>query len=347
MTFFQYKFDFEKVFFLNPEYNLSNFFSNLLNRYYLYLDVERNYSEHTIRAYLKDVLEFMLFLQKEEMNFNEIDLQLLRSYFTERTGSHFTGRAPDQRAVTGKSSNRSLSPRSQARKLSSLRTFFRLLVRDDLMKENPLIRISAPKFFRALPSLIKQDVMFDILESFDRKSDPAEDVLRKNLNIRDRAVYEMLYSSGMRISELLSVKIGDIRPNDSRLKILGKGNRERIVFLGTEACSALNSYISIRESFNPVTEKLFVNFRGKALDPRGVRYRLSNLQKKMGLAVSIHPHKFRHSFATDLLNSGADIRAVQELLGHKSISSTQIYTGVSRDRLREIHRQCHPHGKNK
>ena len=190
--------------------------------------------------------------------------------------------------------------------------------------------------------------MFDLLESSVDDSSHSETSKDKNhhLQIRDRAIYEMLYSTGMRIAELLSISLRDVVKGDSRLKIMGKGRRERIVFMGDEARAALENYISIRSHFKPSTDKLFLNARGRALDPRGVRYRLSLLQKKKGLSVSLHPHKFRHSFATDLLNSGADIRAVQEMLGHKSISSTQIYTGVSRDRLREIHRQCHPHGKS-
>ncbi|MDH5657160.1 MAG: tyrosine recombinase XerC [Spirochaetia bacterium] len=334
------------------ELNLKNLsemdpsFQKLLERFYGYLYAERGLSVHTLRAYLFDVQEFLLFLQREAMDIQKTDLQLVRSYFTEITGSNFHKKSPDQRSVTGRSSGRKLNPRSQARKLSSLKTFFRLLIRDDIILENPLNRISSPKFYQKLPSLIQPALMSDFFNELELKEKESEEMKKKILLVRDRALYEMLYSSGMRISEILSIRISDLKKNDSRIKILGKGNRERIVFIGEEAKKALNSYLSVREKFNPVSEFLFLNFRGMRMDPRGVRYRLSELKKKSGISERLHPHKFRHSFATDLLNSGADIRAVQEMLGHKSISSTQIYTSVSKDRLREIHRKCHPHGKN-
>jgi len=326
----------------DPE--LSSGSLDLLERFYTFLYAEKGYSAHTLRAYLADVSEFLVFLEKEDMTVQDLDLQLIRSYFTERTGSNFTGKAADQRSITGKSSNRKLNPRSQARKLSSLKSFLRLLLRDDIITENPTGRISSPRFYKKLPSRIKQSSMMDLLE-FLNSHQEKKNTLPYYLNIRDRAIFELLYSTGMRISELLSLDLKDASMSDSRIKVLGKGNKERIVFVGKEAAGALQDYLSIRNFLNPVSHKLFLNFRGDALDTRGVRHRLSELRKKLGMKETLHPHKFRHSFATDLLNSGADIRSVQEMLGHESISSTQIYVAVSRDRLREIHRKCHPHGK--
>lgn len=308
-----------------------------LTRFHDFLYAERNFSPHTVRAYITDVGEFLKYVDRSKTEIGDLDVKDLRSYFSERTGGGFKADAPDQRAVTGKARGRRLAPRSQARKLASIRAFFRFLERSGIVSVNPASAIPSPRFFRPLPGVLSPDEMNLLLDG------PGE--APEHLAARDRAMIEMLYSSGMRISELLSLKVSDVEGIPSQVVVTGKGNRERIVFLGDAARSILGAYLLLRGRFSPVDDALFLNHRGRALDARGVRHRLKRLQLEQGVSRRVHPHKFRHTFATDLLNSGADIRAVQEMLGHSSLSTTQLYTAVSKDRLREIHRQCHPHGR--
>ena len=309
-----------------------------LSRFHDYLHVERNYSPHTIRAYLADVREFLQHLAREEIPVGQAGTADLRRFFADRVGVRFRARGPDPRAVTGITRNRKLSGRSQARKLSAVRTFFALLRRREWIRENPAGSLPAPRFFRPLPPRLPVGQLEEVLEGAARNELPA--------GKRDLAVYEMLYSSGVRIAELLNLTLSDAMGDPTRVKVLGKGGKERIVFLGPQAQAALGEYLSVRARFRPETERLFCNARGGPLTARGVRYRMRQLERSLGLTRRLHPHKFRHTFATDLLNAGADIRAVQELLGHSRPTTTQIYTQVTKERLREIYRQSHPHARN-
>lgn len=313
-----------------------------LETFFQFLYSEKNYSEHTIRAYLKDLLEFLAFLGTEDRHVGEVDIIDLRSFFTMRTGVNFSSKNRDQHAITGKSRNRKLNPRTQARKLAAIRCFFRLLYRREMIAQNPTATLSAPKQYRPLPERVKFREL-DLIFAENKNANSNQTFHRDNFFIRDLAIYEMLYSTGMRISELLSISVSQIPADTSTLRIVGKGQKERMVFLGKPARTILQKYLTIRNDFNPKTEKLFLNHRGGALSDRGVRFRMREYQRKIGLENSLSPHKFRHSFATDMLNAGADIRVVQELLGHSSLSTTQIYTGVTMDRLQETYMNSHPH----
>ncbi|MBU43235.1 MAG: recombinase XerC [Spirochaetaceae bacterium] len=322
-------------------------YQDYLQNFRTNLEVERDLSPHSVRAYLSDLEEFLLFLQSEDLQPEECDTRILRSYFTARTGVDFS-RKPlrhDPTAVTGKSSRRKLSARSQARKLSTLRLFFRQLVKQGKMTDNPARDLPAPRFYRALPGVLKPGELEEVLEAPTEES--ANRRLRKDvgeaIQSRDRAIFETLYSTGMRISELLSLKLDDIENLPDRIKITGKGSKQRIVFIGQEARVALGKYMKLRSRLRPENGALFCNARGGPLTDRGVRDRMQKYARQLGLS-KLHPHKLRHSFATDLLNEGADIRAVQEMLGHSSLSTTQVYTSVSKDRLRDIYRNCHPRG---
>lgn len=315
----------------------------LLDRFCDHLDSERNVSINTIRAYRGDLEELLGYLNRENLLLEDVNPRSLRSYFSYRTGARFSENSgPDQRKVTGITTGRKIGARSQARKLAAIRTFFDFLVLRHGLKENPAKGIPTPKFFRPLPGNITGNTMEEILER------PMEEKLserQKVLEMRDQAIFELLYSSGMRISELLSLDL-DCGYRTKTIKVTGKGGKDRFVFIGDRALEALELYVEKRSLLHPTVNSLFVNHRGSGLDPRGVRYRMDRVRKSMGLTKGLSPHKFRHSFATDLLNEGADIRAVQEMLGHASLSTTQIYTRVSKDRLREIHRLCHPHGRD-
>ncbi len=316
-----------------------------LEMFHDFLLVEKGASSHTLKAYLRDVFEYLVFMERKEYPYLNCGARELRAYFSERTGSSMTGRKQDQRSVTGKSgSHRIISARTQARKLASIRNFYRLLIRNEIIEVNPAKDIPTPRFYKSLPTVIQPDEMETVLEN-GINSDGNKKV-NQPLHLRDIAIYETLYSSGMRIGELLSLKVDSLMPDASGgMKITGKGGKDRIVFLGPSSVSAIRKYLDVRYALKPKTDALFVNHRGGPLNDRGVRYRMESLKKELGLKKKLSPHKLRHSFATDLLNSGADIRAVQEMLGHASLSTTQIYTAVSKDRLRDIHRLCHPHGR--
>ncbi|MBL8019341.1 MAG: tyrosine-type recombinase/integrase [Leptospirales bacterium] len=305
---------------------------NLLSQFEDYLAIERNRSPNTLRAYLADLSEFFLYLEQQALLYDRIEPRDLRGFFASITGA---GMRPD-----GKIRKRKLDARSQRRKLASIRTFYSMLVLRGHMEASPARDVRPPRIKRKLPGFLPYEEMRRLLE----EARPAGPLAKERL-IRDRAIMEMLYSSGMRISELLSLEELSANQELSALRIMGKGRRERIVYLGIPAQAALREYLAIRPEFHPVTSRLFVNRDGRELSDRGVRKNMVRLERELGLSKHLHPHRFRHSMATDLLNEGADIRAVQELLGHKSLASTQIYTGVSKDRLKEVYRNAHPHGR--
>lgn len=316
-----------------------------LERFSMYLQVEKDGSAHTLRSYLNDLLDFLLFLQEEDHDVLSVDTILLRSYFTKISGVDFS-RNKATGAGTGQSLMRTLSPRSQARKLSALKTYYRLLVRQGLLEENP-VTMRAPKFYRSLPSFIPAQEMDSLLQTTEGETEssrPAE------LQLRDRAMIEMLYSTGMRVSELLSLSPSRVLDHNgeivSEMRITGKGRKDRVVFIGDPARRAVAEYLEVRPRLRPKSESLFVNARGGALTDRGLREILNHYERNAGLRKRLYPHRFRHTFATDLLNDGADIRQVQEMLGHSSLSTTQIYTSVSRERLKEVYRNSHPRAKS-
>lgn len=349
--------------------------SDLAEAFTTYHDVlrfEKDASPHSLRAYLVDVLEFLSFLRREELSLAGIRPVELRAYFAERTGARFQMGAANPAAMSGTARGRKLSARSQARKLSALRGFYAALERRCVLAENPLRDLRAPKFLRPLPTVLYPDDLAKLLPDAPQASatprpkseqkparkagaarpgtstDDSNSPRALALRLRDRALCEVLYSSGMRISEVLSLGMGDVQRSGrvpEQLKIRGKGGKDRIVFLGPEARTAIADYLEKRLALRPKSEALFLNHQGRELSDRGARHILKQLQRRVGVTRKLSPHKLRHSFATDLLNSGADIRAVQELLGHSSLSTTQIYTHVSRERLRDTYRQCHPHGR--
>ncbi|EMG24326.1 ATP-dependent protease HslVU, peptidase subunit [Leptospira interrogans serovar Copenhageni str. LT2050] len=225
--------------------------------------------------------------------------------------------------------------RSQSRKLSSLRTFYKVLLREDLVKSNPATQLSFPKVRKEVPKNFRINETEEILEF---ESENASEVSE----IRDRAMIEVLYSSGLRVFELVNAKLNSLSKDLTVLKVLGKGRKERFVYFGKEAVSSLQKYLEYRNVSFPDAEEIFLNQRGKKLTTRGVRYILNERRKKMGWEKTITPHKFRHTFATDLLDAGAEIRAVQELLGHSSLSTTQIYLSVSKEKSKRfIERPIH------
>lgn len=291
-----------------------------LEFYIKYLQIEKNYSKYTIAYYQKDIEEFFLFMNEQVIsNINAVTYPDARLYVTNLT-------------------ERNLSKRSISRKISCLRSFYKFLMRENIVDENPFAMLSLPKKEQRLPRFMYEEEMEAIFSSIDHTTDSGK---------RDLALLELLYATGMRVSECCSVELGDLDFTLMTVLAHGKGKKDRYIPFGEYAKKALWEYINGPR--NELLKKsaqshvyLFVNQRGNPLTPRGVRYILSNIIDKASVNKHLYPHMLRHSFATHLLNSGADIRSVQELLGHSSIQATQVYTHVSKERLREVYRNSHP-----
>lgn len=291
------------------------YFEDFLN----YLKYEKNYSIHTLNAYFRDIKDFLIYCEKESLNYLEIDHKVVRTYFAHLHLTH------------------KLEKKSQSRKLSSLRCFYKYLFQKEIIPTNPILSVSFPKIKKNIPKNFTPIETETILEAETQKTPLIEK--------RNKAILEVLYSTGMRVFELVNAKLENFSEKEAEIKILGKRNKERFVFLGKPALNTLCEYLELRG--NPKEGYLFLNARGNKLTTRGVQYILEQFQKEIGFSKKITPHKFRHTFATDLLNEGADIRHVQEMLGHSSLSSTQIYLSVTKERLKEVYRKAHPHAKSK
>ncbi len=308
---------------------LSSHLNTYFELYIDYLNVERALSKNSLRAYSKDTLRFLHYVEKKELNLNEIQKYHFRDYFSNRLK---------------KIKHYGIIPRSQARNIAVLRSFFNFLFKRKLIQMNPASSLSSPRFSKPLPQMPTMQEL-DSLFNIDKTQNTTNSI-NKTIGIRDKCIFEMIYSSGLRISELLNITIEEVAHIPKKLKIRGKGGKERFVFFGIPALEALIHYLEKRNELQPLTNKLFVNAKGNELSDRGVRYIMKIWSQKLGIQKKLSPHKLRHSFATDLLNAGAGIRYIQEMLGHSSISTTQMYTHVSRERLRETYRSCHPHAKN-
>lgn len=293
----------------------------LIDKFSKYLADERNLSPHTRAAYLRDLSEFRLFLEQhggsDKEALDKIDSFLLRRYL----------------ADLHKRNQRT----SIARKLSTLRTFFRYLVREGALSKNPAEGLSTPKLNQYLPKTLSVDEASSLMERGYGNT---------LLDLRDRAIVELFYSSGLRVSELTSLDVGSLSLRDKLVRVVGKGRKERILPLGSKCHEALVDYLEERGEPGE-EEPLFLNARGGRLTPRSVQRNLKTRLLKAGVLKDISPHALRHSFATHLLDGGADLRAIQELLGHASLSTTQKYTQVSVDQLMSVYDKAHPRSKKK
>ncbi|MEY4760728.1 MAG: hypothetical protein RLZZ200_584, partial [Pseudomonadota bacterium] len=231
-----------------------------------------------------------------------------------------------------------LSPRSVQRRLSAVRSFYRFLIREGLVKHNPGIDVRAPKSAKRLPRTLDADQMGRLL---DQKPD-------EPLGVRDLAIMELLYSSGLRLAELVSLDLSSLDLADHTVRVIGKGNKTRIVPVGSKARDALEGWLAERAGLaSPDTQALFVGRNGRRLGARAVQLRVASVSRQQGLQVGVHPHLFRHSFATHLLESSHDLRGVQELLGHSDISTTQVYTHLDFQHLARIYDDAHPRARRR
>jgi integrase/recombinase XerC len=277
----------------------------------------QNNSPCTIAAYQTDLIQFFDFAARElgksveQTAVTEVDLYIVRSYL---------GQLTDQ----------GLTRKSIARKIAALRTFFKFLCREGILSQNPVHKLASPKTGSKLPRFIYLEQMKKLLAASDCST---------LLGCRDQVILELLYGSGLRVSELVSLNKEDLELDICLLRVKGKRGKERIVPLTPYAAEAIDTYLQLRTDTG---QALLHNYQGSRLSVRSVRRILAKLALEAGLDQHIHPHMLRHSFATDLLNGGADLRSVQELLGHEKLSSTQIYTHLTRERLKEIYLLAHP-----
>lgn len=291
-----------------------------VNKFLRYLETVRDMSAHTLRAYATDLRSFQKFLEKmPSMELRHVDRSTIRHYLTE--------------LYLAKISRRTIS-----RKLSALRTFFRFLVNEDFLKQSPVIDIKLGKQERKLPRFLSVEEMRMLIEAPDTKT---------LLGLRDRAIFELLYSSGIRVSELVGLDRNHIDFLGDVVKVRGKGKKERLSPIGSHAVEALRNYIESPMRYRGRgaerdANAVFLNCRGGRLTDRSVRRVVDKYIRKLALRRKISPHTLRHTFATHLLDAGADLRAIQELLGHARLSSTEIYTHVTTEKLKEQYRKYHP-----
>jgi len=284
-----------------------------IEKFMRYLEIEKNYSAHTILNYKLDLEDFNKFISGSELE--KIDYLTLRKYL----------------AVL---KEKNLGNRTVGRRLSALRSFFRFLTREGYIKTNPILMLSSPKLDKHLPSFMTEDEVYKLIESAFAKTD--KDIL----GLRDRAILEAFYSSGLRISELVGLNLDDIDFISGVIKVRGKGKKERIVPIGETALLAIKKYLDKRKK---QTDAVFLNNNNRRITARGVRYVLVKYLIASGSRPGVSAHTFRHSFATHLLNRGADLRTVQELLGHANLSTTQIYTHLTTEKLKSVYDKAHPH----
>ncbi|MEG1477904.1 MAG: tyrosine recombinase XerC [Clostridiales bacterium] len=287
--------------------------------YIQYLESEKGVSPHTLRAYSRDLEDFFAYL--EEMNISlsveAIDHLTVRKYLT-------------------KLQKQGLSKTTMARKMSSLRSFYRYLLREEVIKTNPMTLVSAPKEYQKLPKFVHYEDIKELLALPNNSP----------VGLRDKAIMEVLYGGGLRVSELCSLEISQIKFPINSVKVIGKGNKERLIPLGKFAMAAIAEYLDkARETLvkDPNIKGVFLNNRdGKPLSTRAIRDIINKYVNQMAISLKISPHMLRHSYATHMLENGADIRIIQELLGHERLSTTQIYTHITQGHMQQVYKNTHP-----
>jgi len=286
----------------------------LLNDFEKFLKYERNCSDHKVRSYLSDLGEFMTFLEKRSIYLKDVSIKNIEAYLF---------------LLHNKNSKSTVS-----RKLTTLRSFFDFLVGKGVLENNLTKLIPLPKKEKPLPVFLSVDEAYALINSVKE-----DDIL----SIRNKAILEVLYSTGIRVSELSNIKILEIDRSQNIIKVTGKGRKERVVPYGSKAGEAITSYLKLRHKLNPKQNNyLFLNNRGTQLTARSIDRIVKKYGAMSGISKKIGPHSLRHTFATHLLGNGADLRAIQELLGHSSLSTTQKYTHTSVEKLMNIYDKTHP-----
>ena len=284
-----------------------------------FLSKEKNFSLHTIKAYQYDIQKFIEFLTEKSVRVQQATKSDIRDFLSNQY-------------------DLGLTKKTVARRLASIKSFYKYLINIELIDKNPSLFLQSPKLSKELPNFIDEKIIDELMNQ------PDIDTVK---GLRDRAIIELFYSTGMRLSELINLDIGSINTKDYLIKVVGKGNKDRLIPFGKRAKFCIENYLkkralALKSSFEGTP--LFVNSKNQRVPKRTIQRRVSNYIKLVAEGKRLGPHILRHSFATHLMNKGADIRAVGDLLGHSNLSSTQIYTHVKPERMREIYKQSHPHG---
>ncbi len=301
---------------MSYHYNGDNM-DKLINYFINYFENELNYSKNTIKSYQKDLEIFKTFVK--DTNINKIDYNYIREYLSYLYEKNY-------------------SKTSIARNISTLRSFFKYLYNENIIKDNPLVLISNPKLDKKLPKVLNYQELENLLLTPD---------INTPIGLRDACILELLYSTGIRVNELTNIKINDINFTEKKILILGKGNKERYVLFGNLCLKKINDYLRNGRTYldKDNNQYLFLNKKGKKISDRTIRTMIDTMCNKASIKMHISPHTLRHTFATHMLNEGADLKTVQELLGHENLSTTQIYTHVSNEYLRNIYLNTHPRAK--
>ena len=291
-----------------------------INNFIEYLKYQRNYSDFTCNNYKKDLNEYNSFILSNKINYKNMDYNEAKEYVI------YWNKKNDAKSTI-------------SRKLSSLRTFYKYLVLNNKVESNPFLLVSSPKKEKRIPKFINYNNMEEILNVPNIKTKEGQ---------RERVILEVLYASGVRVSELVNIKLKDIDFSNKNILIFGKGSKERLVSFGDYALEYINLYL--KEGRNLLldgvkSDYLIVGKKSEKLTTRRVEQIIDDIIKRTSIKLNITPHMFRHTFATHLLDNGCDLLVVQELLGHASLSSTEIYTHVSNEHLREVYLKCHPRNK--
>lgn len=290
-----------------------------------HLEFNRNYSKKTVDSYSRDIDKFFSFLNEEGIKMDDVDLVVIRNFLSSEL-------------------NKGVSKRSCKRRLCSLRHFYKFLVSKGYVNENYFIFVTSPRTDKKYPQTLYVEQVDALLKANGERDD--------FLATRDQAILYILYYTGIRASELVGLKIQSVDLRNRMIRVFGKGSKERLVPFTNEAKTVLEKYIKetrpilLNKALKKETE-LFLNNNGEPLTTRGLEYILNSIEKKTGVFMGLHPHMLRHSFATHLLENGADLRVIQELLGHESINATQIYTHVNEDKMKEIYSASFPRAHKK
>ena len=292
----------------------------LINSFFRYLETERRYSQNTIKSYQRDLTHFLDHLQDKKLTrWSQLKPHHIRTYAS-------------QIFIEG------LGAKSIQRRLSAIRSFMNYLLREGMIKNNPAEGVKTPKAPKKLPGILDIQQISQLLNIED--TDP--------VSVRDKAIMELIYSSGLRLSEIVCLNPIDLNLSDKSLTVLGKGDKTRMLPIGNEAIKSLKVWLSCRnELANPEEEALFVGSRGNRLSRRSIQSRIKHWARKNGIQQDVYPHLLRHSFATHMLEASGDLRAVQELLGHKDISTTQVYTHLDFEHLSKTYDKAHPRSGKK
>ncbi|QNF34924.1 site-specific tyrosine recombinase XerD [Adhaeribacter swui] len=294
--------------------------NSALQQFKAYLQLEKSLSGNSVEAYLRDVSKLRQYLEANNLKVNPLEV----------SSTHLQG-------LLGWVNELGMTPHSQARTLSGIRAFYKFLIMEDLLGADPTENIEAPKLNRKLPDTLNYEEIAQLLEAIDVSTPEGA---------RNKAMLETLYSSGLRVSELVELRLSNVYADMGFLRVTGKGNKERLVPIGRDALKYLKIYLEEIRCHIPIKKGqedfVFLNRRGAALTRVMVFTIIKLLAQKVGLNKTISPHTFRHSFATHLIEGGADLRAVQEMLGHESITTTEIYTHLDRDYLKQVIQEFHP-----